>query len=170
MAHVTKIPNLRKIRFTLKRNLRGTECGFSLGLLRVKHLAKSNKPTLKPMKPHSRATPFQNKYFLEYGLQVVTHGVNTHEIQSVECQFCAYFSQTPSIPDTRQRKLTSRIKSWTAPWRAELFSKHHKRQHPSKWTEYQSTSFDDKGTFFNSKEKFKDTIYNAFGNGEDSCI
>ena len=79
VAHVTKIPNLRKIRFTLKPNLRGTECGFSLGHLRVKHLAKSNKPTLKPMKPHSRATPFQNKYFLEYGLQVVTRDVNTHE-------------------------------------------------------------------------------------------
>ena len=36
--------------------------------------------------------------------------------------------------------------------------------------EYQSTSFDDKHTFFNGKEKFKDTIYNAFGNGKDSLV
>ena len=70
------------------------------------------------MKPHSRATPFQNTYFIEYGLRVVTRDVNTHKIQSVECLFCVYFGRTPSIPDTRQRKLTSRIKSWTAPWRA----------------------------------------------------
>src|SRR6266480_711829 len=73
-------------------------------------IAKSNKPTLKPMKPHSRATPFQNTYFIEYGLRVVTRNVNTHKVQSVECLFCVYFGRTPSIPDTRQRKLTSRIK------------------------------------------------------------
>ena len=72
------------------------------------------------MKPHSRATPFQNTYFIDYGLRVVTRDVNTHKVQSVECLFCVYFGRTPSIPDTCQRKLTSRIKSWTAPWHAEL--------------------------------------------------
>src|SRR5205814_7240729 len=107
---------------------------------------------------------------IEYGLRVVTRDVNTHKVQSVECLFCVYFSRTPSIPDTRQRKLTSRIKSWTAPWRAELFSKHHEHQHPSKWMEYQSASFDDKRIFFDNKEKFKNTIHNAFGNGEDSLV
>jgi len=155
------MPNLRKIRFILKPNLRDSDAALVWKLndfLRVKHRCEKNKPTLKPMKPHSRATPFQNTYFIEYGLRVVTRDVNTHKIQSVECLFCVYFGRTPSIPDTRQRKLTSRIKSWTAPWRAELFSKHHERQHPSKWTEYQSASFDDKRIFFDNKEKFKDTI------------
>ena len=161
VAHVTKMPNLRKIRFILKPNLSDSDAALVWKLndfLRVKHRCEKNKPTLKPMKPHSRATPFQNTYFIEYGLRVVTRDVNTHKIQSVECLFCVYFGRTPSIPDTRQRKLTSRIKSWTAPWRAELFSKHHERQHPSKWTEYQSASFDDKRIFFDNKEKFKDTI------------
>ena len=87
------------------------------------------------MKPHSRATPFQNTYFIEYRLRVVTRDVNTHKVQSVECLFCVYFGRTPS-----------------------------------KWTECQSASFDDKRIFFDNKEKFKNTIHNAFGNGEDSLV
>jgi hypothetical protein len=122
------------------------------------------------MKTHSRATPFQNTYIHEYGLRVVTRDVNTLEVQSVECLFCIYFGRAPSVPESRQRKLTSRIKSWTAPWRAELFSKHHEHQHSSQWKEYQSACFDDKRAFFDNKEKFKDTIHYAFGKSADSLV
>src|SRR5881396_1961127 len=112
-------------------------------------VAKSNKPTLKPMKPQSRATPFQNTYFIEYGLRVVTRDVNTHKVQSVECLFCVYFGRTLSIPDTRQRKLTSRIKGWTAPC-VQSFSQsimsvsihlnvRSTNQHPSMTNAYSST-------------------------------
>jgi hypothetical protein len=76
----------------------------------------------------------------------------------------------PLNPNTRQRESTSHIKSWTAPWHTELFTKYHEQQHGSIWTEYQSLFGDSKHTFFDNKEKFKHMIHNAFGNNEDSLI
>lgn len=122
------------------------------------------------MKQPSRPTHFKDTHFLEYGLRIVTRDVNTQAIRSVECLFCVYFGRTSSNPEARQRKSTSRVKTWTAPWRTELFASHHETQHGSTWTEYQSVSFDCKRTFFDDKEKFKHTIDNAFGDKEDSLV
>ena len=86
----------------------------------------------KAIKPKARATPFQQSYLINYGLQVVERDSNTQRIQAVKCQFCVYFDRILVNFDARQRKATENVKRWNAPWRAELFSSHHESQHLSK--------------------------------------
>ena len=98
----------------------------------------------------SRATPFQKKHLLEYGLAVAARDPSTTEVVSVRCRFCVIFG--------RENNSKNCSTAWSfegPPFRPENYRQHHVKNHPSKWVEYKSSSTKEKAEFFNVPEAEK---------------
>ena len=55
--------------------------------------------------------------------------------------------------------------TWTNNFRADLYQKHHKAEHPSLWTRYQACSSEDKATFFENQTPFQSTMIPHINSG-----
>jgi len=55
--------------------------------------------------------------------------------------------------------------TWTNNFRADLYQKHHKAEHPSFWTRYQACSSEDKATFFENQTPFQSTMIPHINSG-----
>lgn len=62
----------------------------------------------------------------------------------------------------RVRQPTINSKDFKAPFRTELFRKHHERQHLSIWRQYQPVSEQDKSTFFDDYTAYENTLFAKF--------
>lgn len=98
-----------------------------------------------PPRQKKRAIPTLNldEWELEYGLQATTR----LEVTSALCLFCKYFGREAN-DDERKRQLTSHEKFFSTPWRNDNIVSHMKRQHSSKWKEYNLLSKREKASFF----------------------
>lgn len=108
-----------------------------------------------------RNTAFHTQHKVEFGLKVHDTDVETMVVNSVRCQFCVYYGREVSVQvgEKRQRKKTTNIKYWDAPFRAELYRTHHVTQYPVRWAPYQKLSHTGKAALFETdKVKFKHTL------------
>ena len=80
--------------------------------------------------PTARNTPFQSKHLIEFGLKVSDVDVTTILTTSVRCEFCVYYGREQAVGQKRVRQLTTTLKHWKSPFRAENYKKHHDSQHP----------------------------------------
>jgi hypothetical protein len=70
--------------------------------------------------------------------------------------FCMY------ICWPRTGTCTTTKNQFKGPFRVELFRKYHERQHLSIWRQYQSTSKQDKSTFFDDYTAYVNTLFAKF--------
>ena len=120
--------------------------------------------TMPGQRPAStRSRPFQKDYELKYGVKPIGKDLGTHAVISARCQPCVYFGKEEQVGSKRQRQQTKNIKTWTAPFRPELFVNHHCGQHPEKWEQYVSLSSHEKKAFFEKKTLFVNTIHAYLG-------
>lgn len=103
-----------------------------------------------------RSTPYQAKHSVEFALEISTRSVHG-DVTSVSCQFCIYRGREAKLGAKRKR--TENVKSFTSPFRPELYRKHHDDQHPTAWTEYQELSPEQQVTFFNQTQRLDSTLH-----------
>ena len=113
--------------------------------------------------PTARNTPFQSKHLIEFGLKVSDVDVTTILTTSVRCEFCVYYGREQAVGQKRVRQLTTTVKYWKSPFRAENYKKHHDSQHPLQWKQYQTLDHEEKIAHFTDKLQFKDTLHSHFG-------
>ena len=80
--------------------------------------------------PIARNTPFQSKHLIRFGLKVSDVNVTTILTTSVRCEFCVYYGCEQAVGQKRVRQLTTTLKHWKSPFRAENYKKHHDSRHP----------------------------------------
>jgi hypothetical protein len=68
--------------------------------------------------------------------------------------FCKHFGREDGADDNvaRQRKRTTNEKYFCSPWRSDNFSSHLRKQHKSKWDEYNNFSNEPKKAYFVDNE------------------
>src|SRR5271169_4738341 len=91
---------------------------------------------------------FQDSHTIDYALKVTERHTHTRQVLSARCLFCIYIGCEQKPCEERKQQSTINSKDFKPPFHAELFRKHHKRQHSSIWWQYQSISEQDKSTFF----------------------
>lgn len=90
---------------------------------------------------------FQSEWITKYGLEVSSRDVMTNEVTSAVCLFCRHFGREDEDVE-RKRKLTLNSKYFVSPWRSDYFNSHLKKQHQTKWKEYEVLSITEKQIFF----------------------
>jgi hypothetical protein len=121
---------------------------------------KTRKRSITP----SRATPFQTKNLLEFGLEI-THsepkGLLRIVVTCVGCLFCKRFWRVNAADDneSRKRKRTANTKFFTAPFRKEKFAQHVRSQLAAQFEEYSALTFEEKKSFFDTKKRVQDSIH-----------
>ena len=122
---------------------------------------------LSAHKTKPRNTPFQVAHCVQYGLQIIKRHPHKQHVIGVRCRFCLHFGREVQVvqqePSRSKRQLTAKIKDWTPPFRPEYYGAHHTAQHSTRWQDYQSLSYDEKQSYFNNRIRYKDTIFNHFG-------
>jgi alkylhydroperoxidase/carboxymuconolactone decarboxylase family protein YurZ len=93
-----------------------------------------------------RKTQFRLEHALQYGLKVMS----PPPVSKVQCLFCVHFGREVHEPEKRQREATKNIKYWRPPYRAELYVKHHQRQHMKIYSLYERASHRERVIFFDS--------------------
>jgi len=102
---------------------------------------------------------FQDSYAFDYALKVTERHTHTRQVLSARCLFCIYVGREYKPDETRIRQPTINSKDFKPPFRVELFRKHHEGQHSSIWQQYQSTSGEDKDTFFDDYTSYANTLF-----------
>src|SRR5947207_7960924 len=104
---------------------------------------------------------FQDSYTVDYALRVTERHTHTRQVLSARCLFCIYNGREQPC-EGRVRQSTVNSKDFKAPFRAELFRRHHERQHLSIWRQYQSASEQDKFIFFDVYIMYENTLFAKF--------
>jgi hypothetical protein len=115
-----------------------------------------------------RKGSFQDSYTLNYALRIIERHIHTRQVLSARCLFCIYIGRESKPGETRKRQPTDNSKDFKPPFRAELFRKHHERNHTSIWQQYQSTSNQDKSTFFDDYTSHANTLFAKFPQAQTS--
>ena len=115
-----------------------------------------------------RSTPFNERHLLLYGLKICERDTATKAIVSVSCRFCVHFGREEKIG--AKRKATSNIQYFRRPFRADVYNRHMRQQHPVKWEQYCSLAEDRKATFFeaNAPVVHRNTIRSHFGGSQQA--
>ena len=86
----------------------------------------------------SKQAVFKEKWELECGVKITSHGATNNAVESVVCLFCRAFGrEEPESLDGRKRKRSQNIQTYGAPWRIDKMKNHNKSMHATKWDEYQ---------------------------------
>jgi hypothetical protein len=75
--------------------------------------------------------------------------------------FCKRFGRVNAANDneSRKRQRTANTKLFTAPFRKEIFAQHVRSQHAAQFEEYSALTFEEKKSFFDTKERIQDSIH-----------
>ena len=100
-------------------------------------------PTSKTPK---RATPFQARHLIEFGLEVAKKHPNTGVINAMSCKFCIFFGHKEKVGS--KRKATSNVKHFLHPFWKECYCSHLLRANPNKWSKYDALPLEEKKCHF----------------------
>ncbi|KAI9918460.1 hypothetical protein PsorP6_011965 [Peronosclerospora sorghi] len=67
-------------------------------------------------------------------------------MRAVTCQFCLKFGR--EAKPRAKRKRTSHAQYFTAPFRVDVYTRHHENAHPERWAEFQQLSTAEKSNYF----------------------
>ncbi|KAI9908608.1 hypothetical protein PsorP6_016338 [Peronosclerospora sorghi] len=98
-------------------------------------------------------TPFQRGHEAQFGLVVTERDEATSTVRAVTCQFCLNFGR--EAKPRAKRKRTSHSQSFTAPFRVDVYTRHHENAHPERWAEFQQLSTAETSNYF------ENAIYHA---------
>ena len=120
-------------------------------------------------KRRGKPSEYISDWTLKFGLEVSTRDLSTNEVTSALCLFCRQFGREDGDDDVaRKRKRTMNCKYFSYPWRSDNFTSHLKKQHLKKWTEYNSSSLEDKQSFFLKNESAEVVNMRSFVQPEGS--
>ncbi|KAI9908572.1 hypothetical protein PsorP6_003599 [Peronosclerospora sorghi] len=91
-------------------------------------------------------TPFQRGHEGQFGLVVTERDEATSAVRAVTCQFCLKFGREAKL--RAKRKRTSNAQSFSAPFRVDVYTRHHENAHPEIWAKFQQLSTDEKSNYF----------------------
>ncbi|OQR94052.1 hypothetical protein ACHHYP_01900 [Achlya hypogyna] len=95
-------------------------------------------------KKSKRKAQFRSEHALQFGVRPMSEP----PVLKVQCLFCVHFGREILEPEKRLREATKNIKYWRPPYRAELYHKHHQRQHLTLYTVYERLAHREKIAFF----------------------
>ncbi|KDO22973.1 hypothetical protein SPRG_11820 [Saprolegnia parasitica CBS 223.65] len=98
--------------------------------------------------PDKKAAKRKSQYRPEHALQFGVRPMSDPPVLKVQCLFCVHFGREILEPEKRLREATKNVKYWRPPYRAELYHKHHQRQHLTLYTAYERLSHREKVAFF----------------------
>ncbi|KAF0693750.1 Aste57867_15324 [Aphanomyces stellatus] len=93
-----------------------------------------------------RATPYQAKHGVTFGLRIHRRDSSTDEVISVQCLFCIVHGREQR--DGMKRKTIGTVKAFQPPYRPENYRHHNETQHPTLWKHYQALSSDEQLVYF----------------------
>ena len=105
---------------------------------------------------------FQDSYTVDYALKITERHIHTRQVLSARCLFCIYVDREVKSNEARMRKSTINSKNFKSSFRAELFRKHHERQHSFIWQQYQSAPNSIKSAFFDDYIAHANTLFAKF--------
>jgi hypothetical protein len=98
----------------------------------------------------SRSTPFQRAHEEEFALKITARDLRGG-VASVQCLLCVYKGKEEKAGAKRGR--TGNVKSWTPPFRKELYIQHHSAQHPVAWAEYRGLTTEERCIFLSKRQQ-----------------
>ena len=106
-----------------------------------------------------RTTPFQSKYCLEFGLDIVSR--DKFGNPTVRCNFCAFEARQVNFHEggTRKRKSRDDTKYFTKPFAPLNYRCHLNGQHKESWEAYQQCSTSAKMAYFKDKFQSANTLH-----------
>ncbi|ETK90289.1 hypothetical protein F441_06047 [Phytophthora nicotianae CJ01A1] len=93
---------------------------------------------------------FGPKWELKYAVAVTERDQLTQLPTKAVCLMCQAFEREEAVG--AKRKKTSRVRSFSAPWRPDNMKRHMEQQHPMRWEEYQKLPDGEKRAYFSSRE------------------
>ena len=106
-----------------------------------------------------RATPFQSKHCLDFGLEIVSR--YKYGNPTVRCNFCAFEGRdqvTVNERGTWKRKSRDDTKYFTTPFAPLNYRSHLNGQHKESWEAYQQFSTSAKMAYFKDKVQSANTL------------
>ncbi|KAF1775709.1 hypothetical protein GQ600_1706 [Phytophthora cactorum] len=93
---------------------------------------------------------FGPKWELKYAVAVTERDHLTQLPTKAVCLMCQAFEREETVG--AKRKKTSRVRSFSAPWRPDNMKRHMEQQHPMRWEEYQKLQDGEKRAYFSTRE------------------
>ncbi|KAH7477202.1 uncharacterized protein KRP23_7875 [Phytophthora ramorum] len=91
---------------------------------------------------------FGPKWEIKYAVAVTERDALTQLPTKAVCLMCQAFEKEEAVGS--KRKKSSRVRSFSAPWRPDNMKRHMEQQHPMRWDEYQKLGDADKRSYFAS--------------------
>ncbi|OQS07863.1 hypothetical protein THRCLA_00148 [Thraustotheca clavata] len=128
--------------------------------------APFNDESLLLDKKGKRKAQFRPEHSLQFGVRPMSDP----PVLKVQCLFCVHFGREILQPEKRLREATKNIKYWRPPYRAELYHKHHQRQHLTLYTTYERLAHREKLAFFSPENVARLRQTAAAGQGHKQTL
>lgn len=99
---------------------------------------------------------FGHKWEIKYAVAVSERDQLTQLPTKVVCLMCQAFEREETVG--AKRKKTSRIRSFSAPWRPDNMKRHMEQQHSTRWEEYQKLGDSEKREYFSAARSREDMM------------
>eukprot|EP00644_Phytophthora_capsici_P010686 jgi/Phyca11/542292/estExt2_Genewise1Plus.C_PHYCAscaffold_90085 len=99
---------------------------------------------------------FGPRWEIKYAVAVTERDELSQVPTKAVCLMCQAFEREESVG--AKRKKSSRIRSFSAPWRPDNMKRHMEQQHPTRWEEYQKLGDGEKRVYFSSVHARDDII------------
>ncbi|KAI9895484.1 hypothetical protein PsorP6_019506 [Peronosclerospora sorghi] len=107
---------------------------------------------------------FQRGHEAQFGLVVTERDEATSAVSAVTGQFCLKFGR--EAKPRAKRKRTSHTQYFTAPFRVDVYTRHHENAHPERWAEFQQLSTAKKSNYFENAVNHASTLLVHFDSHE----
>lgn len=97
---------------------------------------------------------------MQYGVEVTERGPRTSTVLAVSCRFCLKFGR--EAKPGAKRKRTNNVQVFKAPFRTDVYKRHHDNVHPEFWQQFLACSVEQKAVFFNSAVNHASTLLTHF--------
>ncbi|GMF25655.1 unnamed protein product [Phytophthora lilii] len=91
---------------------------------------------------------FGPKWEIKYAVAVTERDPLTQLPTKAVCLMCQAFEREETVGS--KRKKSSRVRSFSSPWRPDNMKRHMEQQHPSRWEQYQTLGDGEKRAYFSS--------------------
>ncbi|KAG6620128.1 uncharacterized protein IUM83_05833 [Phytophthora cinnamomi] len=91
---------------------------------------------------------FGPKWETKYAVAVTERDALTQLPTKAVCRLCQAFEREETVG--AKRKKTSRVRTFTMPWRPDNMKRHMEQQHPQRWEEYQKLGDGEKRAYFSN--------------------
>ncbi|KAG7384182.1 hypothetical protein PHYPSEUDO_002870 [Phytophthora pseudosyringae] len=102
---------------------------------------------------------FGPKWEIKYAVAVTERDQLTQLPTRAVCLMCQAFEREETVGS--KRKKSSRVRSFSAPWRPDNMKRHMEQQHPMRWDEYQKLGDGERRAYFSSARATRQDVMAA---------